>query len=223
MTMETLMTKDAGKKAAAEAALDYIEEGMVVGVGSGSTVEYFISALKSVKGKIDGAVASSIATENLLKALSIPVLDLNSAGEIPIYVDGADEINSARQMIKGGGGALTREKIIATVARKFICIVDDSKFVDLLGEFPVAVEVLPMARSYVARQIVQLGGDPVYREGFVTDNGNVILDVYNLKLLEPRVIEEKLKAIVGVVENGIFARRKADVVLLGSGTGVKKL
>jgi len=223
MMMETLMTKDAGKKAAAQAALDFLEEGMVIGVGSGSTVDFFISALQSVKGKLDGAVASSVATANKLKALSIPVLDLNAAGELPLYIDGADEINAVKQMIKGGGGALTREKIIATVAKKFICIADESKYVGLLGDFPVAVEVLPMARSYVGRQIVQLGGDPVYREGFVTDNGNVILDVYNLKLLEPRVLEDKLKAIVGVVENGIFARRTADVLLLGSGTTVRKI
>ena len=160
-------------------------------------------------------MASSVATADQLKALSIPLLDLNSLAELPLYVDGADEINPAKQMIKGGGGALTREKIIATVAKKFVCIADQSKQVELLGEFPVAVEVIPMARSYVARQIVQLGGDPVYREGFVSDNGNVILDVYNLKLLDPRSMEEKLKSITGVVESGIFAKRTADVVLLG--------
>ena len=217
------MTKESGKKSAALAALDFIKEDMVIGVGSGSTVDYFIAALQSVKGKLQGAVASSIATANKLKALSIPVLDLNSAGEIPLYVDGADEINSTRQMIKGGGGALTREKIIATVAKKFVCIADESKLVDLLGEFPVAVEVLPMARSYVGRQIVQMGGDPVYREGFVTDNGNVILDVYNLKLLDPRAIEDKLKGLVGVVESGVFARRTADVLLLGAENAVEKL
>jgi len=205
--------KEAGKKAAAEAALDLIQDDMVIGVGSGSTVAYFIEALKKVRQKIDGAVASSVATANQLKALSIPLLDLNSVIELPLYIDGADEINSANQMIKGGGGALTREKIIATVAKKFVCIVDKSKQVDLLGAFPVAIEVIPMARSYVARQIVQLGGDPVYREGFITDNGNVILDVYNLKLLEPRVMEEKLKNIVGVVESGIFAKRTADLVV----------
>ena len=207
------MDKEAGKKAAAEAALDLIQDDMVIGVGSGSTVAYFIEALKKVRQKIDGAVASSVATANQLKALSIPLLDLNSVIELPLYIDGADEINSANQMIKGGGGALTREKIIATVAKKFVCIVDKSKQVDLLGAFPVAIEVIPMARSYVARQIVQLGGDPVYREGFITDNGNVILDVYNLKLLEPRVMEEKLKNIVGVVESGIFAKRTADLVV----------
>lgn len=208
------MDKEAGKKAAAEAALDYIKDDMIVGVGSGSTVEYFIAALQKVKSKIDGAVASSIATADKLKALSIPLIDLNSVVELPIYVDGADEVNSAKQMIKGGGGALTREKIIATVAKKFVCIADGSKQVDILGNFPVAVEVIPMARSYVARELVQLGGDPVYREGFVTDNGNVILDVFNLKLLEPRKMEEKIKSIVGVVESGIFAERTADVVLI---------
>jgi len=216
-----IMDKEAGKKAAAQAALEFIEDDMVIGVGSGSTVHYFIEALKSVKGRIEGAVASSVDTANRLKALSIPVLDLNSAGELPIYIDGADEINTFKQMIKGGGGALTREKIIATVAKKFICIVDESKYVDLLGDYPVAVEVIPMARSYVARQIVQLGGDPVYREGFVTDNGNVILDVFNMKLLNPKAMEDQLKSIVGVVDNGIFAHRTADVVLIGAESGVK--
>ena len=207
------MDKEAGKKAAAEAALEFVKDDMIVGVGTGSTVDYFIDALKSVRQKIEGAVASSVHTANKLKALSIPLIDLNSVIDLPIYVDGADEINSAKQMIKGGGGALTREKIIATIAKKFICIADRSKQVELLGEFPVAVEVLPMARSYVARQIVQLGGDPVYREGFVTDNGNVILDVFNLKLLEPRAMEDKLKSIVGVIESGIFAKRTADIII----------
>jgi ribose 5-phosphate isomerase A len=221
--MQSTKTNDSSKQAAALAALDYIEDGMIIGVGTGSTVNHFITALKSVKGKIDGAVASSVATANLLKELSIRVLDLNAAGDLPLYVDGADEVNRAKQMIKGGGGALTREKIIATVARKFICIADESKLVDLLGNFPVAIEVLPMARSYVGRQIVQLGADPVYREGFVTDNGNIILDVYNLKLTDPRAVEEKLKSMVGVVESGIFAKRTADVLLLGSANGVKKV
>lgn len=216
------MNQESLKKSAAEAALQFIEHDMIIGVGTGSTVHFFMEALRRVKQKIEGAVASSVATAEKLKALSIPLLDLNSVAELPLYVDGADEVNSAKQMIKGGGGALTREKIIATVAKKFICIADESKKVDMLGTFPVAVEVIPMARSYVAREIVKLGGDPVYREGFVTDNGNQILDVYNLKILEPRVLEEKLKSIVGVIENGIFARRTADVVLLGTSTGVKK-
>lgn len=217
------MDKEAGKKAAAEAALQFVKEDMIIGVGTGSTVDYFIAALASIKNKIEGAVASSIATANKLKALSIPLLDLNFVSGLPLYVDGADEVNASKQMIKGGGGALAREKIIATVAKKFICIADESKFVDLLGDFPIAVEVLPLARSYVARQIVQLGGDPVYREGFVTDNGNVILDVFNLKLLNPKAVEEELKEIVGVVENGIFAKRIADKVLLGGREGVKAI
>ena len=217
------MLKDTGKIAAAQAALEYIKDDMIIGVGSGSTVHHFIDALATIKGRIEGAVASSEESAKRLKALSIPIMDLNSVPEVPLYVDGADEVNLARQMIKGGGGALTREKIIATVAKKFICIVDESKVVDLLGQFPVAVEVVPMARSYVARQIVLLGGDPLYREGFVTDNGNVILDVYNLKILEPRVLEEKLKSITGVVDNGVFAKRTADVVLVGGESGVRKL
>lgn len=215
------MDKEAGKRAAAEAALQYVQDDMVIGVGSGSTVAYFIQALERVKGRIEGAVASSVSTANQLKALNIPVLDLNNVRDLPLYVDGADEINHAKQMIKGGGAALTREKIIATVAKKFVCIADASKRVELLGEFPVAVEVIPMARSYVARQIVQLGGDPVYRDGVVTDNGNVILDVYGLKLLEPRALEDKLKAMVGVVESGLFAHRVADVLLLAGDAGVQ--
>jgi ribose 5-phosphate isomerase A len=209
------MDKEAGKKAAARAALEFIEQDMIIGVGTGTTVEYFVAELKSVKQKIEGVVASSQAIAEKLKALSLPLLDLNSVNSLPLYVDGADEINPSKQMIKGGGGALTREKIIATVAKKFVCIADESKQVDLLGEFPVPIEVIPMARSLVARQIVKLGGDPVYREGFITDNGNVILDVYNLELLDPKLMEEKLKLIVGLVENGIFAKRTADIVLLG--------
>jgi ribose 5-phosphate isomerase A len=216
------MANEAGKKAAARAALEFIKDDMVIGIGSGSTVHYFIDELQSVKSRIEGAVASSVESARRLEALGIRVLDLNSAGEIPLYVDGADEVNEARQMIKGGGGALTREKIIATAARKMVCIVDDTKVVDLLGQFPVAVEVIPMARSMVARQIVLMGGDPVYREGFVTDNGNVILDVFNLKLLDPRVFEEKIKLMTGVVESGIFAKRKADVVLIGETSSVRK-
>jgi ribose 5-phosphate isomerase A len=221
--MSTLSANDVGKQAAAKAAIDYIEDDMIVGVGTGSTVAFFIDALQSIKHRIEGAVASSVATANQLKSLGIPLIDLNSVAELPVYIDGADEVNASKQMIKGGGGALTREKIIATVAKKMICIADASKSVELLGAFPVAVEVIPMARSYVARQIVKLGGDPVYREGFVTDNGNVILDVFNLKLLDAKAIEQRLKAIVGVVENGIFAQRQADVVLLGSGSGVVRL
>lgn len=217
------MDKEAGKMAAAKAALQLVEQDMVIGVGTGSTVTHFITALSSIKQRIEGVVASSVSTANQLRSFNIPLLDLNTVNEVHIYIDGADEINPSKQMIKGGGGALTREKIVAVNAKKFCCIADESKYVDLLGEFPVAVEVIPMARSYVARQIVLLGGDPVYREGFVTDNGNVILDVYNLKLIEPMGMEDKLNHIVGVVENGIFAYRKADIVLLGSANGVKKL
>lgn len=213
------MMNDAGKKAAAEAALKFIEDDMVIGVGTGSTVNYFIEALAKVKQKIEAAVSSSAASTAKLKALGIPVIELNSVLDLPIYIDGADEVNTAKQMIKGGGGAATREKIIATVAKKFICIADESKATDLLGAYPVAIEVIPMARSYVARQIVQLGGDPVYREGFVTDNGNHIIDVHNLKLLDPTMWEDKLNNIVGVVDNGIFSHRRADIVLLGSESG----
>lgn len=211
-----MMSQDTEKKAAAIAALDYIQYDTLLGVGSGSTVNFFIDALKSVKGKIDGAVATSKATEDRLKAVGIPVVDLNSVNELLLYVDGADEINPYKQMIKGGGGALTREKIVATVAKKFVCIADKSKQVDLLGNFPVAVEVIPMARSYVARELMKLGGDPVYRQKFVTDNGNVILDVHNLKLLNPLEMEIKINNIVGVVANGIFAARTADVLLVGA-------
>jgi ribose 5-phosphate isomerase A len=210
------------KQMAAEAALAYITPGIVLGVGSGSTVHCFIDTLKSVKGKIDGVVASSIVTAEKLKALSIPVLDLNSLNELELYVDGADEINSAKQMIKGGGGALTREKIIAAVAKKFICIADASKKVDILGAFPVAVEVIPMARSFVAREILKLGGTPVYRQGFVTDDGNIIIDVHNLKIMQPTELEQQLNNIVGIVTNGIFAKRPADTVLLATPQGVIK-
>jgi ribose 5-phosphate isomerase A len=216
------MDQDSLKKAAAKAALEFIEHGTVLGVGSGSTVNFFIDELAAVKGKIEAAVASSQATADRLKALSIPLTDLNSVSELPLYVDGADEINLAKQMIKGGGGALTREKIVAAVAKKFVCIVDQKKRVDLLGEFPVAIEVIPMARSYVAREIVKLGGDPEYRQGFVTDNGNVILDIYNLKILDPIGLERTLNNIVGVVTNGIFAMRPADVLLLATPKGVER-
>jgi ribose 5-phosphate isomerase A len=215
------MDKENLKRKAAEAALDYIEYDMILGVGSGTTIHYFIDALKKVKGKIEGAVASSQVTADKLKSLSIPLVELNSVSELPLYVDGADEINSAKQMIKGGGGALTREKIIAAAAKKFVCIADASKKVDLLGAFPIAIEVIPMARSYVARQIVKLGADPVYRQGFVTDNGNVILDAHNFKILNPIELERTLNNITGVVANGIFAMRPADVLLLASSTNLE--
>lgn len=215
------MTQDEMKKAAGWAALQYVEKDTIVGVGTGSTVNYFIDALATMKAEIEGAVSSSEASTEKLKALGIPVFDLNSVDEISVYVDGADEINGHMDMIKGGGAALTREKIVSAVAQKFICIVDNTKEVDVLGEFPLPVEVIPMARSYVARELVKLGGDPVYREGVITDNGNVILDVYNMKIVNPKEMEEKLNQIVGVVTNGLFAQRGADVLLVGTPDGVK--
>lgn len=208
------------KQQAAKAALEYIDDDMTIGVGTGSTVNYFIEQLKSVKNKIDACVASSKVTESLLKEAGLPVIDLNAAGDIAIYVDGADEVNERHEMIKGGGGAATREKIIATVAKQFICIVDESKVVKRLGEFPVAVEVLPLARSFVARQLVKLGGDPEYRDGFVTDNGNIILDVYNLEITVAISLEEAIKAIPGVVESGLFAKRLADKVIVAGQRGI---
>jgi len=209
------------KQAAALAALDYIEPGIVLGVGTGSTVNYFIEGLRKIKNKIEMVVASSKATADRLAALPIRIEELNYVSEIALYVDGADEVNHYKQMIKGGGGAHTQEKIIASAAKKFICIADASKQVELLGTFPVAVEVIPMARSFVARQIIALGGDPIYRVGFLTDNGNVILDVHNLKLLNPLEIEKKLNNIPGVVANGIFAARCADQVLLATDNGIR--
>ncbi|MDB4326970.1 ribose-5-phosphate isomerase RpiA [bacterium] len=215
------MTQDDKKKAAAHAALQYIKDDAIVGVGTGSTVNYFIDALADVKHKIQGAVSSSNVSTERLKAMGIDVFDLNSVDKFDIYVDGADEITQHKHMIKGGGAALTREKIVAAVAEKFICIIDDTKQVPMLGQFPLPVEVIPMARSYVAREIVKLGGDPAYRQGIVTDNGNVILDVYNLKILNPVELERQLNAIVGVVTNGLFADRGADIVLIGTNNGVE--
>jgi ribose 5-phosphate isomerase A len=217
------MTPDEKKKAVALAALEYVESGWVIGVGTGSTANHFIDGLVRIKGKLDGAVASSNATAERLKKVGIPVLDLNATGDLPLYVDGADEATKHLHLIKGGGGALTREKIVAAASQKFVCIADDSKLVGVLGKFPLPVEVIPMARSYVARQIVQLGGQPVLRENFKTDNGNVILDVHNLEILNPVELEEKLDHLAGVVTNGLFARRPADVLLLASDQGVRKL
>ena len=217
------MTQDELKKKVAEAALEHVEAGTIVGVGTGSTANHFIDALATIKHKIDGTVASSEATASRLKSHGIEVLDLNSVDEIRVYVDGADETNQYLHLIKGGGGALTREKIVAAVSRKFVCICDDSKLVDVLGTFPLPLEVIPMARSYVAREIVKLGGQPVLRSGFVTDNGNVILDVHNLRILEPAKLEEELNNIVGIVTNGLFAIRPADVLLLGTAQGVRTL
>ena len=210
------------KQAAAEAAIGYVEDGSVVGVGTGSTADFFIAALGKIKHRIDGAVASSEGTAQKLKGLGIAVYDLNGVKDLPVYVDGADEITPHLAMIKGGGGALTREKIVAAVARKFICIADHSKLVDVLGKFPLPVEVIPMARSYVAREIVKLGGQPAWRQGFITDNGNLILDVHNMSITQPLELEAALNQITGVVTNGLFARRGADVLLLGAVDGVKK-
>lgn len=216
------MTQDEKKRAVAEAALAYIEPGSTIGVGSGSTIHFFIDALARIKGKIEGAVASSNATAERLKKHGIPVVDLNSAGDLPIYVDGADEANQHRQLIKGGGGALTREKIVAAASRSFLCVVDDTKLVTVLGKFPLPVEVIPMARSYVARKLTAMGGQPAWRQGFVTDNGNVILDVHNLTVLDPIALEGEINQIVGVVANGLFARRAADVMLVAKDHGVEK-
>ena len=217
------MTQDEKKKAAAYAALEYVEKDTIIGVGTGSTVNHFIDALATIKNDIIGAVSSSDASTAKLKGYGIEVFDLNEVSELSVYVDGADEINAYNHMIKGGGAALTREKIVSAVAKKFICIVDDTKNVDILGSFPLPVEVIPMARSYVARELVKLGGDPVYREGVVTDNGNVILDVHNLKIAEPLKLENQINAIVGVVTNGLFANRAANVVLVGAEDGVKTI
>lgn len=208
---------------AAKAALEYIKDDTIIGVGTGSTINFFIKELAAIKHKIDACVSSSKATEALLRAHGIPVIDLNSAWDLPVYIDGADEVCAHGEMIKGGGGAHTREKIVANVAKKFICIVDNSKVVTRLGTFPIAVEVIPMARSMVARHLVQLGGDPEYREGFVTDNGNIILDVFNLSLHDPMAMEERINTIPGVVENGLFAHRLADVILVASLDGVTQL
>jgi ribose 5-phosphate isomerase A len=215
------MNQDEMKKAVAKAALDYVEPGTVVGVGTGSTANHFIDFLATIKGKLEGTVASSVASAERLKKHGIPVFDLNAVGELPLYVDGADESSRHLHLVKGGGGALTREKIVAAASKTFVCIADESKLVDVLGRFPLPVEVIPMARSYVAREIVKLGGQPVLREGFTTDNGNLILDVHNLKILNPVELETRLNNIVGVVTNGLFALRPADVLLLGTPAGVK--
>ncbi|WP_038174268.1 MULTISPECIES: ribose-5-phosphate isomerase RpiA [Vibrio] len=215
------MTQDEMKKEAGWAALKYVEKDSIVGVGTGSTVNHFIDALATMKDDIKGAVSSSEASTEKLKGLGIEVFDCNEVAALDIYVDGADEINSARDMIKGGGAALTREKIVAAISDKFVCIVDNTKAVDVLGQFPLPVEVIPMARSYVGRELVKLGGDPAYREGVITDNGNVILDVHNLKITDPKALEDKINSIVGVVTVGLFAHRGADVVITGTPEGAK--
>ena len=214
---------DDHKKAAAEAALDYINNGDIVGVGTGSTANHFIEFLGKIKGKIEGAVASSDFTAKLLRSHGIDVLELNDVGDLPIYVDGADEATRHGTLIKGGGGALTREKVIAQASEKFVCIADDSKLVEVLGDFPLPVEVIPMARSLVARYLVDLGGQPEYRIGFVTDNGNLILDVRNMDIVNPKELETQMNQMPGVVTNGLFAHRGADVMLFGGADGVQKI
>lgn len=218
-----MSSADALKRKAAEAALKYIDGVSILGVGTGSTVNHFIDLLASFKSKIEGAVSSSEGTTERLKKLGIPVLDLNAVGDLEIYIDGADEINPDLQLIKGGGGALTREKIIAAASRKFVCIADESKYVHYLGKFPLPIEVIPMARSFVARQMVKLGGSPKWREGYITDNGNQIIDVHGLEIFKPIELEQTINNIPGVVTVGIFALRPADVVLLGTESGVKTL
>jgi ribose 5-phosphate isomerase A len=211
------------KQAAARAAIAHVPDGCVLGVGTGSTANAFIAALAPIRSRIEAAVASSEATAKRLKEIGVPVVELNSVGELPVYVDGADEVTRHLAMVKGGGGALTREKIVAAVARKFVCIADESKRVDVLGRFPLPVEVIPMARSYVARELVKLGGQPGWRQGFVTDNGNVILDVRGLSITDPAALEGAINQITGVVTNGLFARRGADVLLLGTASGVETI
>lgn len=213
------MNQDEMKKQAAEMAIEYLPDSGIVGVGTGSTVNHFIHFLADVKGRFEGAASSSEASSDLLKKHGIPVIDLNAAGELDVYVDGADESNKYLHLIKGGGGALTREKIVAAVSKKFVCIADESKFVDVLGEFPLPIEVIPMARSYVARELVKMGGTPVWRENFTTDNGNDILDIHNLKIMEPLAFEQELNNLTGVVTNGLFALRPADILILGTPNG----
>jgi len=215
------MTQDELKRQAAEAAMEFLPGEGILGVGTGSTVNHFIDCLADVKGQYEGAVSSSDASTERLKAIGIPVFDLNSAGELSVYVDGADESNKYLHLIKGGGGALTREKIIAAASKKFICIADESKLVDVMGAFPLPVEVIPMARSYVARELVKLGGTPVWRENFVTDNGNLILDVQNMEIMEPMKLENTINQITGVVTVGLFAHRPADVLILGTESGAR--
>jgi ribose 5-phosphate isomerase A len=217
------MTQDEQKRAAAKAAVQYVPAGSIIGVGTGSTANYFIDELARIKRNLDGAVASSEETARRLRDHGIEVLDLNSVDELPVYVDGTDEITEHLHMIKGGGGALTREKIVAAVAKKFVCIADESKLVPVLGKFPLPLEVIPMARGYVAREITRLGGQPILRQGFTTDNGNVILDVHGLKILDPVELETTLNQITGVVTNGLFARRGADVLLLSGAEGVRTI
>lgn len=218
-----MLSQDDLKRAVAKAAIEYVPVDSIVGVGTGSTANFFIDELAKIKHKIRGAVASSEASAKRLQGHGIEVLSLNDAGDIPVYVDGADEITRHLHMVKGGGGALTREKIVAASSKKFICVCDASKLVDVLGKFPLPIEVIPMARSYIAREVVKLGGQPKLRESFTTDNGNIILDVHNLQIMNPVELEAALNQLAGVVTNGLFARRGADVLLLGTPDGVKTM
>ena len=217
------MNQDDKKRQAAAAAIRFVPHDVVIGVGTGSTANYFIDELVKIKGRLQGAVASSEATARRLRTYGIEVVELNDAGPLALYVDGADEANAARQLIKGGGGALTREKIVAAASQRFVCLLDDSKLVARLGRFPLPVEVIPMSRSFVARELVKLGGQPEYRAGFTTDNGNVILDVYHLEMTDPRRLEQTLNQIPGMVSNGLFANRPADVLLVGAADGVRQI
>ncbi len=217
------MSQDDQKKAAALAAAKLVRDETIIGVGTGSTANFFIDALAGMQDRLEGAVASSEASAQRLKAHGIRVMELNEAGPIEVYVDGADEANAHRQLIKGGGGALTREKIVAAAARRFLCIMDESKLVTRLGKFPLPIEVIPMARSFVGRELVKLGGHPEYRKGFITDNGNLILDVYHFDMTDPVKLEQTLNQIPGVVTNGLFAQRPADVLLIGSPAGVRQI
>lgn len=218
-----IQSKEMLKIKVAKAALDFIKTGSILGLGSGSTINYLITALEKIRCKIEGVVAASIETEKRLKDLNIPVLDLNNTGELSLYIDGADEVNPQLQLIKGGGGALTREKIIAAASRNFICIVDESKYVPILGQKNLPLEVIPMARSYVARELVKLGGFPVYREKFITDNGNIILDTQHWDFTDPIKLERLLNNIPGVVSNGLFAQRPANILLMAYQEGIKTL
>ena len=217
------MNQDEKKRKVAEAALQYVTEDGFIGVGTGSTVNYFIEQLATLKHRIEGAISSSEASEQLLRKHNIPVVPLNDVIEIPVYIDGADEATRNLHLIKGGGGALTREKIVAAASKKFICIIDNSKLVDVLGKFPLPVEVIPMAQSYVGRELAKLGGQPVLREGFVTDNGNIIIDVHGLNIMQPAELESRINNIAGVVTNGIFARRPADVLLIADNNGIQTI
>ena len=216
------MSQDRKKKNAAKIAIDYVKNNSIIGVGTGTTINFFIEELGKNKSLIDGAVSSSVATEKLLREQNIPVIPLNSVIDLPIYIDGADEVTHNKHLIKGGGGALTREKIVAAASKQFICIIDDSKLVPLLGSFPLPVEVIPMAQSYVAREIAKLGGQPELRQDFLTDNGNIILDIHNLKIENPSELENQLNQITGVVTNGLFAKRPADTLIIATDDGIVK-